>query len=134
MSDGVFTFMSHVIISIICFLTQSSVILTMVFFNTSDEQHIATSTPTKPDCGRTSEKSSLRLRYGCTYKGCNYVTQYSKNVERHMLIHTGERPFVCTQCNSRFNRSDKLKNHQRIHTGDKPFKCSQCKFRVLSRS
>ena len=43
-----------------------------------------------------------------------------------MTVHTGARPFVCTECGRGFTRAETLADHARFHTGEKPFQCSQC--------
>ena len=51
------------------------------------------------------------------------------NLNHHIMVHTGERPFKCDYCPKRFNHASTVRRHIRTHTGEKPYKCSVCDFR-----
>ena len=46
----------------------------------------------------------------------------------HFLIHTGEKPHKCNQCNFSANQAAHLRTHIMKHTGEKPRKCKQCDY------
>lgn len=60
---------------------------------------------------------------------CGICTKQLANVcslRNHMLIHTGEKPYTCSECGSAFRHRGNLRIHQRLHTGEKPYKCQYC--------
>ncbi|XP_026178759.1 early growth response protein 1-like [Mastacembelus armatus] len=76
---------------------------------------------------RAPAKTGLKAKpFPCSVQGCERRFSRSDELNRHVRIHTGQKPFQCTICSRSFSRSDHLTTHTRTHTGEKPFSCDVC--------
>ncbi|XP_040268935.1 early growth response protein 4-like [Bufo bufo] len=64
--------------------------------------------------------------FACPVESCIRSFARSDELNRHLRIHTGHKPFQCRICLRNFSRSDHLTTHIRTHTGEKPFSCDMC--------
>ncbi|XP_008700496.1 zinc finger protein 770 isoform X2 [Ursus americanus] len=71
--------------------------------------------------------------HACTICGKMFPSQ--SKLDRHALIHTGQRPFKCVLCGKSFRQSTHLKIHQLTHSEERPFQCCFCQkgFKIQSK-
>jgi len=75
----------------------------------------------------TATAGSVKM-VACPYDGCPWFSSKRKRLERHLLTHTGERPFACQEegCTATYTRSDHLRKHvDKFHRKIR-FPCAEC--------
>ncbi|XP_068607500.1 early growth response protein 2b [Brachionichthys hirsutus] len=85
-----------------------------------------TKTPRARKSPAASHGPAKEKPFACPMESCERRFSRSDELNRHIRIHTGHKPFQCRICLRSFSRSDHLTTHTRTHTGEKPFSCDVC--------
>lgn len=59
----------------------------------------------------------------CSYEGCGRRFRAQFSLNRHLIIHSGARKFVCYFCGKAFSLPQYLREHQYRHTKEQPYVC-----------
>uniref|UniRef100_A0A0P4ZLW2 Zinc finger protein n=1 Tax=Daphnia magna TaxID=35525 RepID=A0A0P4ZLW2_9CRUS len=102
----------------------------MVILHTEERNHLC------DECGRTFViKAQLRAHQLRQHKAvpgnhlceqCGRSFRFARYLNRHMSLHSSEKPHVCRYCDKAFRLKPVLIKHIRTHTGEKPYKCTVC--------
>jgi hypothetical protein len=60
-------------------------------------------------------KKDIKRVHACKHLGCLFIFHRKEHLARHMLIHSGERSFVCGVCHKSFSRPDNFQVHVFLH-------------------
>ncbi|XP_011662222.2 zinc finger and BTB domain-containing protein 17 [Strongylocentrotus purpuratus] len=83
--------------------------------------------------GHISKNHNNKTRKGKQCSTCGKILRNQLHLERHVLIHSGVKPYPCSICDKSFTQSSNLKIHMRQHTGDKPYVCELCEMAFTNK-
>ncbi|KAL5530074.1 hypothetical protein ACEPAF_6331 [Sanghuangporus sanghuang] len=80
-------------------------------------------------------KVKTRPMISCSECGREFQRNRKADLQRHMRIHTNEKPFVCPHpdCGKAFRQSSALKNHSNYHVRDTSFTCQKCQMNFFDK-
>jgi len=88
------------------------------------QTNLPTTTSQPSDMGVTAKKSQPKTLPVCGICGKKFVCVTT--MKRHLVIHTGEKPYECNICGKQYTQKGNLRVHERTHRSDRPFECNIC--------
>lgn len=74
----------------------------------------------------TKKRNSAKTNETSSCKICGKILTTNFSLNRHMLLHTGERPFKCAVCKYGFIQKSDLFRHESTHRAEYNFHCLSC--------
>merc|ERR1712079_453158 len=71
-----------------------------------------------------ARKKSSKILPVCAVCGKKFVCVTT--MKRHLVTHTGEKPFSCKICGKQYTQKGNLRVQERTHRNDRPFQCQIC--------
>ncbi|XP_034473286.1 transcription factor E4F1 [Drosophila innubila] len=99
----------------------------IIVLQSDDDEQQSLTTKAVPKKRPTRPYIKRRGRHFYQCQACGKKVQSNYNLRRHMMIHTGERPFPCDLCERRFREFSDLKKHRRRHINDPRYICMICR-------
>lgn len=88
--------------------------------STNLTKQVTESAKTKPSKNRKDDSPKTIV---CPHSGCTRELKNRASLRKHLQVH-GPRDHVCAECGKAFSERSKLKRHFVVHTGDRPYLCT----------
>ena len=102
-------------------------------FNSSNSQINSPTQLSDEKPGEFKKPSTIAKKPSKICEFCG-ITVRVRNYKSHIMIHTGQKPFICVICQRSFRTSSSCKIHQSTHLKERNFNCHYCSKSFICRN